>query len=302
MRHIGTLSDLREAQTFEDYLLTRGVKAKLETDDNQWAVWVFDEDDVDTARTELAEFRTNPGDARYAESGKAAADLREQAVKQAIQARKNVVDVRRRWSRPLSARAPVTFAMIIVSVSVAVGSRLGADYEPFLKALSFTSVDNQGRYYPFRSEQNDIRRGQIWRLVTPIFIHYTFLHILFNMMWLRDLGSAIEIRRGSVRYLALVLTIAVASNVAQYWYSDPAFGGMSGVVYGLFGYIWVKGRFEPEAGLFMPPNLVLWMMAWFVLCFTGWVGPIANMAHGMGLLAGVVIAYAPIAWRDLMRG
>jgi GlpG protein len=70
-----------------------------------------------------------------------------------------------------------------------------------------------------------------------MFLHFSPLHLLFNMMWLKDLGGVIEVRRGRWRYLGLVLLIAGISNLAQGIVSGPFFGGMSGVVFGLFGYI-----------------------------------------------------------------
>ena len=99
----------------------------------------------------------------------------------------------------------------------------------------------------------------------------------------------------------MVLAIAVASNLVQYWASGPAFGGMSGVVYGLFGYLWMKSRFDPWSGMHMDQQTVVILIAWFFLCMTGWVGPIANWAHGVGLVVGMAIGYAPTAWKDLKR-
>ena len=65
------------------------------------------------------------------------------------------------------------------------------------------------------------------------------------------------------------------------------FLGMSGVVYALFGYIWMKGLYQPEQGMILHPNTITIMLFWLVLCMTGFVGPIANAAHFMGLAAGV---------------
>ncbi len=130
------------------------------------------------------------------------------------------------------------------------------------------------------------------------------------MYILVSLGGAVESARGSLRFILLVLLLAAASNTAEYflnwsfaeqpWFSfrqNPSFGGMSGVLYGLFGYAWMKSRFEPEAGLHMPPDTVVIMLGWFVLCLFGFVGAIANVAHGVGLLVGVLIGYAPRLWR-----
>ena len=64
---------------------------------------------------------------------------------------------------------------------------------------------------------------------------------------------------------------------------------MSGVVYGLFGYIWIKGKFDPRSGLGLPQQTVFMMLGWFVACV--FIIPnVANWAHGIGLVAGMVIA------------
>src|SRR5207244_232332 len=63
-----------------------------------------------------------------------------------------------------------------------------------------------------RSKLHTIRSGEIWRLVTPIFLHFGFLHIIFNMMFLYDVGGRIEMFRGRWRSVLLVLVSAVLSN------------------------------------------------------------------------------------------
>ena len=138
----------------------------------------------------------------------------------------------------------------------------------------------------------ELRRGQLWRLVTPIFIHYGILHLVFNLFWLRDLGSAIEGRKGWLWLLMIVLVTAVLSNVGQFaWSGWPHFGGMSGVVYGLFGYCWIKARLQPHEQFWLDSQTVTIMLAWLVLCMTGYLGPIANAAHVVGLIVGCAFAY-----------
>src|SRR5207253_2404761 len=80
-----------------------------------------------------------------------------------------------------------------------------------------------------------LKRGQVWRVLTPAFIHFSILHLMFNMFWLLDLGTMIETRRGTLKLLGLVLLSGILGNLGEYFWSGPFFGGMSGVVYGLFG-------------------------------------------------------------------
>jgi GlpG protein len=142
----------------------------------------------------------------------------------------------------------------------------------------------------------EVRAGEVWRLITPIFIHGTMMHIVFNMMWLVQLGRFIESRFGAAKLLALVMAIGVGSNLAEYlweaWRTPafaPNFGGMSGVNYGLFGFLWMKGKFDRSQNWQLPPQTVQLMLMWMVLCYTGWLGPVANAAHTVGLLIGMLL-------------
>ncbi len=301
MRQIGTVPNQRQARVFEDYLLTLGVKAMVEEEANGWSVWIYDEDHIERAKQELAGFRETPDDPIYQDVSATAAELRERGQKKNAAARKNRIDVRQRWSRPAAQSCPVTFAMIAISVIVAIVSQLGTQEEPLLPYLRIAPTILVGDHTKWEPDLGleSVRKGEVWRLVTPIFLHFGILHIVFNMLWLRDLGTAVEFRRGSLRFLLIVLSIAAASNLAQYFHTGPGFGGMSGVVFGLFGYIWIKSRCEPNSGFFLHPNTVFLMIAWFFLCMTGVVGAIANMAHGVGLVAGLILGYAPSLWRNL---
>ena len=97
----------------------------------------------------------------------------------------------------------------------------------------------------------------------------------------------IEGRQNSILFLIMTLVLAVGSNLAQYFYGGHMFGGLSGVVYGLLGYIWIQGKLDTGSGLFVQPSTVVMMIIWFFFCFTPWAGAIANGAHAAGLLMGI---------------
>ena len=78
-------------------------------------------------------------------------------------------------------------------------------------------------------------------------------------------------------------------NIAEFFASGPRFGGLSGVVYALLGYSWLRARLQPACGLTMPPALMGFMLIWLVLGFFDMLGtPTANMAHLVGLLVGLL--------------
>lgn len=306
MRQIGTLPHEPDARRFADFLLTCGIRTQLEPAVTGWLVWVLDEDKVADGRAEFARFVENPAAARYDEAAAEAGRLRDEAIAREKQSRRNIVDVKSQWTRP-SANRPVTWLLIGVSVAVAFMTNFGSDQRPdsIVQKLSFSSFEVTHRgiaYFPLTSPLSDVRQGQIWRLVTPIFIHFGPMHLLFNMLATHSIGGVLEMRFGSLRLALLVLALAVCSNTAQYAWDGPTFGGISGVVFGLFGFAWMKSRFDPAAGIYIDPGTVTMMLIFLVLCMTGMLGRIANAAHLVGLLGGVAAGIAPVAWRRLMRG
>jgi GlpG protein len=169
-------------------------------------------------------------------------------------------------------------------------SRLGADGS-FLQPLFITGFDPAGPLPHGWGGLSEIRSGELWRFLTPIFIHFGPFHLFFNMLWLLDLGSMIEARQSTVRLATLVVAIGVTSNLAEYLNTGPAFGGMSGVVYGLLGYTWVKSRMDPGSGLFLHPYTVAMMLVWFFLCWFKVIPNVANTVHGVGLVLGMASGF-----------
>jgi GlpG protein len=317
MRQLGTLPSESDARRLAAWLVTQRIEAQAERDGEAWAVWVRDEDHLDEARAALEHFRANPQDERYRAAVGAAERIRREEDEQRKSAAGNVVEMRTRWGSGASGtarRCPLVLALIGASILASLMARTLWEGNPSVSVLfNLLFVDPllataQGGLDMWAS----LRQGEVWRLVTPIFIHYGIFHLVFNLFWLFDLGGQIEDRRGTWRMMLLVVTLAVLSNVGQAAEADirsilMAFGGMSGVVYGLFGYILVKVKSgNTEAYRLSQANIVI-MLLWFVLClardFTGdngplsFIPPIANSAHTVGLFAGMGIAYVPLMLR-----
>jgi GlpG protein len=302
MRRIGTLTSRDQADRFRDYLLTRQITSQVDPAGDEWAIWVHEEDRLDETRTAFAQFCEHPEAPEYLEAVVAADRLRHDAVREAVQSRRRQVDLSRQWNRPLLTRIPVTFGVIVISVVVTLGTSFGENmYDAFGGRLLIAHVTRSGDYLYWDSTLREVRQGEIWRLVTPIFIHMNPLHLLLNMYWTSVFGGLLETtgRRWTLFWLTLVT--AALSNVAQFWAVGPNFGGMSGVGYGLFGYVWIRGRVDRSFDLHVPQNLVVMFIAWFVICLTGLVGPVANYAHGFGFLAGAVLAVLATLARKLLK-
>jgi rhomboid protease GluP len=80
-----------------------------------------------------------------------------------------------------------------------------------------------------------IVQGQYWRLITPMFLHGSLLHIAFNMFALVRLGPGLERFYGHLRYLLLYLVAGFAGNVVSFALSAEASLGSSTAIFGLIG-------------------------------------------------------------------
>lgn len=326
MRQIGTLENQGQAERLTAFLLTQGVPAHAEREDESWAIWVRDEDHLDQAKEALDQFLQNPDDSRYQGVRREASAMLDAESKRREEARKNVVQMQGRWRRPGSRRSPLVVAVIILCVILFLMSGFGvstrrvhesgatAGRSMVENSLMFCDMDRHmgdPSWDPRRQKDRliDIRHWQVWRLITPVFLHGGILHLAFNMYMFHMFGSVIEDRRGPIRLAVIMLAVALISNLAQglapsdwgRFSGQPNFVGLSGVVFGLLGYLWMKTTFEPDSGMFVSSGTVGFLCVWMFLGFVGALEPLgiymANLAHGVGFLAGIAIGYMP----ELMR-
>lgn len=161
-----------------------------------------------------------------------------------------------------------------------------------IRWLSFVDFRIDGEHIYLTYLDATLDSGQWWRLITPMLIHFGWLHLAMNSLWYWELGRRIEFRQGAIGLLGLTLLFGLASNFAQYWWAGPSlFGGLSGVLYGLLGHCWIYQRLAPNAVYRLPPGVLVMMLIWLVVCMTGifetlGIGAIANAAHVGGLLIG----------------
>lgn len=189
-------------------------------------------------------------------------------------------------------RMPIVALLLLLSI---LGTALVEWAFPLIHWFTFQDIELIGNTVHFHTAEDAMDKGQYWRLITPIFLHFGIFHLAFNGVWLWELGRRIEPLAGSVHMGVVALLMAVASNLGQYLWSGPSlFGGMSGVVYGLLGYIWIRHKINPQPILAIPRGLLAFMLFWLLLGMSGFInlfmsGSIANTAHAVGLVTGMVL-------------
>jgi len=117
------------------------------------------------------------------------------------------------------------------------------------------------------------------------------MHIVFNLIWWWIFGSQLEKVFGSFWLIVLFVVASLFANISQLLITGPDFGGMSGVVYALFGFVWWIGWLRPHWGISIPNGFVVFLLIWLVLGYTDMLFVnIANQAHTFGLIAGCLLA------------
>lgn len=339
MRRLTTFSDAPGARSFAEVLAGEGIEHRLEIAEDQPGaeVWILRDDRLGEAKALLEGFRADPTAERFRQA-RARSRQREHEEKALAADQRAQQERWDRAQRPIRP-GPVTIGVIVVSALLTllgIGSieNLGSalftlPYGDIVDYLYIDDVavfpDGDGLTVPFLW---NVRNGEVWRLFTPAFVHSGGLfHLGFNAYWFFLLGQQIETRKGWAYLLVLVLVTGVVSTLAQYvvgwvqidtdllmqgirpdfglfgriYLGGPVGGGLSGVLYGLFGYILAKSYVDKFSGLGVPSSTVALLLIWLVVCFggtpvvdpetgatytSGVAGNIANMAHLGGLLCG----------------
>ncbi len=311
MRQIGSLERESDARRFTSYLVTAGIAATYDQEtQDKWVIWVREENELQRAKKELDHFLASPGDPQFSPAVEKQADqIQRQRRQEAERAARQQINMRGRWNAPISRQAPLVMTLIGICVVVGLLTSFGsARTGRVMRTLMFCDP----LVYQLTSDGlASVKQGQLWRAVTPVFLHGSLMHLAFNMYWLYLFGTQIEARRGTPRFAGLVLLTAIGSNLAQYFlggvslqggaflmHPSPYFLGMSGVDYGLLGYIWMRRRIDPRCGLLLSDSTLFILLFFLVLGFTGAMdglvgGSIANWAHAGGLAVGALIGYWP---------
>lgn len=174
--------------------------------------------------------------------------------------------------------APVSVIAILACLLVAAVSGLGSDPSAV-----------RGLFFPASGLVGIAESPVLFlRTLTPALLHFGAVHLVFNLLWLWYFGRMIEPVLPWWSYLLLLTLTAFTGNVAQYvWSGHGMFGGMSGVVYGLVGFIWMWQTLKPHSTLQLPKPMIMVFLAALVLMEVLASSMIASAAHVGGLLGGM---------------
>lgn len=160
--------------------------------------------------------------------------------------------------------------------------------------------------HPFGDlRSRELMQGQLWRALTATFIHYSILHILFNLMGLYQLGRLMESWYGTSQFLGLYVVIGFFGNLLAGFSKplvaaalrplvtipvDGASGGGSGVLCGLIAMLAVVGwRSKSRYGDYLKGQMI------GVLGFTAVLGVVIpnidNFGHAGGAIIGALCGF-----------
>lgn len=306
MRCLGQIEHRRSAEEFVAFLLVQGITTQVEPvaeSQDSWEIWVRDEDRMADAAAFLAEYRSQPSDPKYASAVKQATQTLQEKARQRVEAARNLRQVKYRSAVASDRRIPpFTLTLIILCVVVSFMNNFGRPGQSneigksISRQMSFVTKSD------FEKSNQDplanIRRGEFWRAITPIFLHLSALHLVMNVIGMVVLGRVCERWLGTWKFALLVLAAAVLPNLLQALapaalHGNPFFGGISGVVYALFGLVWIRSMINPLLGIMIPFPYVVMLLLPIAIGFSGVVPGWnqADLCHLGGLLVGVASAY-----------
>ncbi|MCT8263364.1 rhomboid family intramembrane serine protease GlpG [Proteus terrae] len=267
MIHIITLSNPQAADLFVNYMTTKGVRIHTKNENQQISLWLEDQHQLDMVEKELNTFLREPFHPRYQAASWQTGDPKNTGIKyRPAFSIKNMVQ----------RSSPLTVLVVILCILIFIWQQVVGDYNVMLHLA-----------WPYKESLN----FEVWRYITPAFVHFSLMHIAFNLAMWWYLASQTEQRLGTGKLFVIMLVSALFSNWAQSLFTDSNFGGLSGVVYALIGYVGLTGIRNPEKGIGVPTGLIGFSILWIVAGYMGVLGDsIGNTAHFAGFLIGLLMA------------
>lgn len=176
-----------------------------------------------------------------------------------------------------------TYVLLALNILVFICMTLSGGSSNVVVLLNFGAS-----YGPF------FRAGEYWRLVTPMFLHIGWEHLLTNMFALWLLGSFLEPLYGYGRFALLYVLSGMGGSLLSMEASPHIAAGASGAIFGIAGAMLVTGLAHPQTvprrwkGVF---GIGILLVIVLNLVFGHFVRHIDNWAHLGGLATGLILAW-----------
>jgi membrane associated rhomboid family serine protease len=144
--------------------------------------------------------------------------------------------------------------------------------------------------------------GRWWTLVTAIYLHGGLLHIIFNVLWIRQLGPAVEELYGPARMVSICTISGAVGFLASNMLGHAFTIGASGSIFGLLGAIVAFGQKRGGTfGMMVLRQYGQWALILFIFGF--FMPGVNNVAHAGGFVGGFLMGLAlALAERRAERG
>jgi GlpG protein len=265
MIQVAEIYSASQARVFADYCQSRGWDVSLVTLEAQLIALYSAEECAAEVLNALAEFAATPDAEQY----QAAAWQHGEPLQQKMD-----LGLAQLWSQMRGAAGLWTQVVAYLCVLVFLLQQIWPDSS--YQALKFFGAAQwQQSWFD-------------WRWLSPVLLHFSLAHLLFNLLawWL--FAGRIEQQLGARSLMLMSVSAALLSNCAQFLLQGEHFGGLSGVVYAVLGFLWIYGWRFPAQSLRLSRwdiGLALFFLALGFMDLL-WVNT-ANWAHLSGLLAGM---------------
>lgn len=274
MIYIGHIDNLRMGQAFVDYINGFSISCQIRAIDNGCEIWLIDNEQHIKTFQEFEQFIANPNQSKYF------------AASWSTPNQQINYGSTNSFNRELLTNiiSKSSFFVTLISISCVC----------FFFIYSFVNPDFY-EWFKITNGYQSLSFYNPWRFITPAIMHFSALHITFNLLWWWQLGSLIEMKQSKYHLILLFLLSAIISNLAQYVITGPNFGGLSGVVYALFGYCWILGKYKPSIGVTIQPTIFGIALIFLIAGYFDFLGMnIANTAHLTGLFVGCMLGWVEV--------
>ncbi|MDX7998667.1 rhomboid family intramembrane serine protease GlpG [Xenorhabdus sp. Reich] len=274
MIHVTSISNPRLAQAFIDYMATQGIHLIMQPANEPSLVelWLEDDSQLSLVEKEFNHFSRDPLNERYQ-----AASWQTGKSVSPFQYRNNL-----NWGTLKSQSGPLTISVAALCILVYLWIQIAGIPD----VMNWLAWPASNQYL------------EVWRWVSHALLHFSLTHILFNLTLWWYLGSQVERKMGAGKLFEITIVSAVFSGWSQSLFSGSHFGGLSGVIFALIGYIWLTGELSPKRGIGVPRGLIAFSVIWLLVgYFELFSLNIGNAAHASGLIIGLLMGL----WDNLRK-